>query len=107
MKSLTFVDTVEFQGVTVAVCQFIPPSDMNSKIQRIPKRSWHRVELELNKDTWNAETNIREWITTYATGQASLCAIDSKLIIYFSHVNDALKFKLSDLQELMTREASY
>jgi len=104
MKSLTFVDTVDFQGVAVPVHQFVPDSSLNSKIQRIPRRTWHRVELELNKDMWVAEDNIRDWITSHATGQASLCVIETKMIIYFSGVNDALRFKLSDLQDLLTRE---
>jgi len=29
------------------------------------------------------------------------------MIIYFSSINDALKFKLSDLQELLTKERTY
>lgn len=109
MKSLTIQDSLDFQGISISAKEFsqvgLFGNDPIARIHERPKRGWHRVSIHL-PDQYDVSVSVSGWLYENATKSSAFRWFQERqiLVVYFENLNDALRFKLVDINDVISRE---
>lgn len=77
-------------------------NDPVAKIHERPKRGWHKVSIHL-PDIWDPAGPVSRWLYMNATKSSAFRWFEERkmLVVYFENLNDALRFKLVDINDII------